>query len=236
MNRITFFLSISLLTACQHVSEKKISTDNWHQATKQVTQQYQPLADKHLKPAFEKAGVTYPGKKITLLAFKHEANVELWAQDSRRQWKYIKRYKMTAQSGKLGPKLREGDYQVPEGIYSISFLNPFSQWHLSMGLNYPNATDRSHAKRDGRTNLGSEIYLHGNKLSAGCIALGDRSISELFVLASHIGNKNIDVVIAPNDLRHRAPMTDLSKQPKWVADLYRQLGNKLSQFKNTDIA
>ena len=70
-------------------------------------------------------------------------------------------------------KLKEGDGQVPEGIYHIDSLNPNSMFHLSIRLDYPNSFDKQQGKIDGRKELGSDIMIHGNTCSSGCLAIGD---------------------------------------------------------------
>jgi murein L,D-transpeptidase YafK len=74
---------------------------------------------------------------------------------------------MKRASGKAGPKLREGDGQVPEGIYRIDGLNPNSSYHLSLKLNYPNDFDLEQARTEGRTELGGDIFIHGKAVSIG---------------------------------------------------------------------
>ena len=103
-----------------------------------------------LKPLFLQQHLAFPPKRIALLAFKQERKIELWVKDKKRQWHFIKTYPLTASSGGPGPKLRLGDGQIPEGIYQINVLNPYSSQHLSMMLNYPNAYDRYHGKVDLR--------------------------------------------------------------------------------------
>ena len=85
------------------------------------------------------------------------------------------------QSGTMGPKRLQGDYQVPEGFYYINEFNPNSNYHLSLGINYPNASDRilSDSLRPG-----GEIYIHGSCVSIGCIPLTDEQIEELYIITS----------------------------------------------------
>jgi murein L,D-transpeptidase YafK len=138
-------------------------------------------------------------------------------------------YPIKGASGVLGPKLEEGDCQVPEGIYELEGLNPNSSYHLSMKVNYPNSTDQSRATADGRTRLGGDIFIHGSSGSVGCLAMGDEAIEELFLLVDRVGKESVTVIISPRDLR-RAPPPDL-RQPKWVPDLYAELQVKLKEFR-----
>ncbi|MDQ2993524.1 MAG: L,D-transpeptidase family protein, partial [Pseudomonadota bacterium] len=168
-----------------------------------------------LVPQFKVAGVQYPPKKIALLVFKAEQNMELWAQDDTEQWRYIRVFPILGASGGPGPKLREGDRQVPEGVYNISALNPLSHFDVSMRIDYPNLFDREQAKLDGRDQLGGDIYIHGGHFSIGCLAIGNHYAEELFDLTYHVGTQNALVLIAPNDMR-RAPPLERKIRPTWV--------------------
>lgn len=143
-------------------------------------------------PAFVKTG--YPPRELFLRAFKAERELEAWARSDDGPFKLIGSWPVLAASGDLGPKRREGDRQVPEGCYRVVVFNPKSSFHLSLGLDYPNASDliRSHA-----TEPGSDIYLHGGAASIGCLALGDDAIEELYVLASDTREKPIEVHLFP---------------------------------------
>lgn len=185
---------------------------------------YGPAARARLKPEFARAGVAYPPRRIVLLAFKRENRLSLWADG-----RFIRAYPILAASGHAGPKLREGDYQVPEGVYRIEWLNPNSSYHLSMKVSYPNAFDRQMAARDGRTRLGGDIFIHGKNVSIGCIALGDRAIEELFTLAADTGPQRIRVVIAPNDLRTAGAIIH-EATPQWAGQLYRAIASALAEF------
>jgi hypothetical protein len=181
-----------------------------------------------LGPVFDRARVEYPPQRAWLLAFKEERKLELWAAGERPT--FIRSYRILAASGKPGPKLRQGDLQVPEGIYRVVVLNPQSAYHLSLGLDYPNDFDRAMAQAEGRTDLGGDIFLHGSNVSEGCLAMGDLAIEELYVLAQQVGLDHVEVVIAPNDLRRGDPPSP-ADQPAWVADLYGTLRGELARFR-----
>lgn len=193
-----------------------------------VVAKYGPAARARLQPHFQRAGVAYPPKRLALLVFKKENRLVLWADDGR-SWRYIRSYPVLAASGNPGPKLREGDYQVPEGVYRIAHLNPNSSYHLSMKVDYPNAFDRQMAARDKRTRLGGDIFIHGKALSIGCVAVGDRAIEELFTLVAQTGYQRVKVIIAPNDLRTGGPLLH-ERAPLWVATLYRTVAAALAEF------
>jgi hypothetical protein len=118
-------------------------------------------------PFFAAARVTYPPSRITLIVLKQERELQLYAAGADGHYGLIRSYPILAASGKLGPKLRKGDLQVPEGPYRIESLNPNSRFHLALRVNYPNAFDRAQAQTDGRTNLGGDIMIHGNAVSIG---------------------------------------------------------------------
>ena len=193
-----------------------------------VVAKYGPAARARLMPHFRKAGVQWPPREIAFLVLKQERRMAVWAR-SGGSWKYIRSYPILAASGHAGPKLREGDLQVPEGVYRIEHLNPNSSYHLSMKVSYPNAFDRRMAQRDGRARLGGDIFIHGRAVSIGCVALGDPAIEELFTLVAQTGHPKVRVILAPNDLRVAQPLFHESS-PRWVRDLYRTVAAALADF------
>lgn len=204
---------------------------NWDNAVDKAIMRYGLQMEPQLRSFFAKADVEYPPKDVALLAFKKERQVQLWAKsDSSSRWRYIHTYPLTAFSGRLGPKLKEHDRQIPEGIYRLTTFNPFSSMHLSMMVNYPNNFDRLQASKDGRRNLGSSIFLHGKSMSVGCLAVGDKAIDQLFLLARRVGLNHVQLIIAPNDLRRGKPATSNFAQPRWLPELYRHIAQALSQF------
>ncbi|QUJ70167.1 L,D-transpeptidase family protein (plasmid) [Photobacterium sp. GJ3] len=191
---------------------------------------YGQLSEQRLKYRFRKANVAYPPTKIALLGLKEEKALELWAIDQRGARHFVHSYPVTAASGKAGPKMKEGDRQVPEGIYKIIGLNPNSRFHLSMKLNYPNDFDMKYANLEGRTRPGTNIFIHGKADSIGCLAIGDTAIEELFTLVGKIGKGNVDVVIAPHDPR-KAPIRPIAAQsPTWVSELYASIETEFARF------
>lgn len=146
--------------------------------------------------------------------------MEVWAGGEAGPLVRLNTYAILAASGGAGPKLREGDGQVPEGVYRVAVLNPMSRYHLSMGLDYPNAFDRERGAEDGRDRLGSEIYIHGGETSVGCLAIGDGAIEELFWLAAIAGIERVRVVIAPNDGRGGRALDKPADAPAWIDALH----------------
>jgi hypothetical protein len=185
--------------------------------------------DKRLAPQFAAAGIAYPPARMALVGLKDEKRLEVYAASQTGAYKFIRSYPILAASGVAGPKLREGDLQVPEGIYAIELLNPNSRYHLALRVNYPNAADRVRAREEGRTNLGGDIMIHGRAASVGCLAMGDPASEDLFVLAAKTGIINIEVVLAPVDFRVRkfaAP----DEAPAWTQELYEQIRAALRKF------
>lgn len=195
----------------------------------EVVHLYGPDARSRLMPHFNRAGATYPPEEVTFLATKDQNLLEVWAK-AEGSWVKIKGYKIKAASGGLGPKLREGDRQVPEGIYQIIGLNPNSSYHLSMKLNYPNRFDLKWAEKENRTEPGTNIFIHGKSVSIGCLAMGDKAIEELFVLAHDVGISNIEVIISPTDPRENELVPPNGYGP-WVEELYKNIEHKFDPFK-----
>lgn len=195
-----------------------------------VLKTYGPEAVERLAPHFKRAGVDSPPKELTLLGLKAERRLEVWAPDRRGTNKLIRTYDIQAASGMRGPKLREGDRQVPEGVYKLVMLNPNSDYHLSMKINYPNTFDRFQASMEGRSRLGGDIFIHGKAVSAGCLAMGDLPIEDLFVLVSHVGKENVKVVIAPYDPRERPLGPAAEGMPDWVPELYQTIAYEAGQL------
>jgi hypothetical protein len=183
-----------------------------------------------LAPTFTEAGIKYPPKKIILVGLKQEKLLEIWASDGAGGFKYLKTYPILAASGTIGPKLAEGDQQVPEGIYEIESLNPNSAFHLSLRVKYPNSFDRVKARDDHREELGSDIMIHGSSVSAGCLAIGDQAIEELFVLAAETGIENIKLLLSPVDFRSRDLPAQLPDMPAWTSELYTNIRSELTNL------
>ena len=136
--------------------------------------------------------------RIGIRAFKAEHLMEIWgAKSDRGPYRLLATFPIAAISGGLGPKRQEGDLQAPEGFYFIDRFNPKSAFHLSLGLNYPNSSDR---KRGVNHHLGKDIFIHGNHVSAGCLAMTDPVIDVIYRLALHArdsGQRFIPATIFP---------------------------------------
>ncbi len=173
--------------------------------------------------------VIYPDK-LMLIGLKYEKVLEVWGE-LHGKWQHIYSYPFSAFSGRLGPKLEEGDRQIPEGVYRVTFLNPKSKFHLSLRLNYPNAFDKMVAKRDKRTDLGGDIMIHGSDRTVGCIPIGDEAIEELYFLAQKVGVGNINVILSPIDFRVRDVEIKNDKYP-WLKGLYTRIKKEMEPFRH----
>ena len=148
-------------------------------------------------------------KRVYIRVFKHEKELEVWVSDSI-EFHLYKKYPICFLSVTFGPKRKQGDLQVPEGFYYINRFNPYSQYHLSLGLNYPNQSDRLLSRyRD----LGGQIYIHGNCVSVGCIAMGDTAIEEIYSLAKSVTDK-VEVHIFPINYKYTSSLVYLDNKIK----------------------
>lgn len=157
--------------------------------------------DDTLQMVWTSEGLRYPPHEIFLRAFKCEEVLELWARDAdTARWVLMKAYPICEKSGVLGPKRKEGDLQVPEGFYSINIFNPTSTYYLSLGINYPNASD---SVLGIKPRLGGDIMIHGDCVTIGCIPIQDDRIKEVYWLAVQAragGQERIPVHIFPRRL------------------------------------
>jgi hypothetical protein len=188
-----------------------------------VLAQYGSAARARMQGPFREAGVDYPPPAVVLIGLKQERRLELWAGEP---FRHVTDYAILGAGGTRGPKLREGDGQVPEGLYRIECLNPNSLFHLSLRLDYPNAFDRLKAEIDGRGDPGGDIMIHGGTSSIGCLAMGDEAAEDLFVLAADTGIEKISVVLSPLDMRvHGMP----TGGEGWIPELYRMIYKEMKR-------
>nr|WP_246775958.1 murein L,D-transpeptidase family protein [Methylobacterium aquaticum] len=141
-------------------------------------------APKHLAPvppatlALMAARTMAPSAPVLLRAYKQESEIEVWKRAADGRFVHLKTFPICRWSGQLGPKTRNGDRQAPEGFYSVASrqLNPNSAYYLSFDVGYPNAYDRAHG------GTGSALMVHGTCSSAGCFAMTDRQVGEIYAL------------------------------------------------------
>lgn len=147
-----------------------------------------------VQEAVRAVGVQYPPRAVLLRAYKHERRFEVWVgDDPTKPLVLLETLPVCASSGTLGPKLREGDLQVPEGVYRIDKLNPVSTFHLGLHVDYPNAADRARGARRGVDKLGGAIMVHGNCVTIGCIPLEDGPIERVYLLVNDARARGVDV-------------------------------------------
>jgi TonB family protein len=195
---------------------------------KQALKKYGPAARKRMLPCFQLAQLDYPPRHVNLVCLKEENLLLVFAARAAGKWKQVKCYSLVSRSGVQGPKLKEGDMQVPEGYYKITGLDAMT--HLALLVNYPSATDRARARLDRRSNPGSNIQIHAGSHSTGCLVLTSDDTAELLTLAHDVGCAGIDLIIAPCNLITEKPSVDFTKQPEWLPGLYKELRKTLSVF------
>jgi len=165
-----------------------------------------------LMKQFREKGLAWPARYIYIRSFKYDSQLEVWIKNNREEkYRLFKTYKICALAGTLGPKRLAGDYQVPEGFYYINEFNPRSEYHLSLGLNYPNASDRI---LSDSLQPGKDIYIHGSCVTTGCIPITDGQIEELYILAAHakdMGEDFIPVHIFPVNFNNARSVDYLNK-------------------------
>lgn len=145
-----------------------------------------------LQKQFKAKDLAWPAKYLYIRSFKYDSQLEVWVKNDRKEpFKLFKTYKVCALAGSLGPKRMEGDYQVPEGFYYINEFNPKSTYHLSLGINYPNPSDRI---LSDSVHPGGDIYIHGSCVTVGCIPVKDDQIEEIYILAAHAKNNGQDFI------------------------------------------
>jgi murein L,D-transpeptidase YafK len=190
-----------------------------------------------LQREFKAKGLQWPAKYIFIRSFKYDSQLEVWVKnDLKEKYKLFKTYKVCMQSGSMGPKRLQGDYQVPEGFYYINEFNPRSNYHLALGLNYPNASDRilSDSLRPG-----NNIYIHGSCVSVGCIPVTDQDIEEIYIIASYAkaaGQEFIPVHIFPiryNQKKSLEFFTNNARNNPILQKFSQQLRKAYDEFEET---
>ena len=189
---ITFFLMLFSFTMTQaqdnEFLDQQLNYDRVEEAF--------DLKENMLKEMFAEQNLSWPPQEIYLRSFKAEAVLEVWVK-SNDEFKLFNVYPICKNSGNFGPKRKEGDGQVPEGLYAINRFNPVSSCWLSLGINYPNESDDV-ISDDARP--GSDIFIHGNCVTIGCLPMTNDKIKEIYVLAvlaKNQGQEDIPVHMFP---------------------------------------
>ena len=186
---------------------------------------------------FAEKKLDWPAKHIFIRSFKHDSELEVWVKnDIRDKYQLFKTYRVCMQSGTMGPKRLQGDFQIPEGFYYINEFNPRSNYHLSLGLNYPNSSDRilSDSLRPG-----NGIYIHGSCVSIGCVSVNDSDVEEIYVLSTYAraaGQEYIPVHIFPvkyNSKRSTDYLNTIVKNNPALEGFFSQLKTSYDQFEKT---
>lgn len=150
------------------------------------------LKEDSLKKQLAAINISWPVKQMYVRSFKYDSQLEVWVRNQKNEpFKLFKTYKVCALSGALGPKRIEGDYQVPEGFYYINEFNPKSSYHMSLGLNYPNASD---LLLSDSLKPGNDIFIHGSCVTVGCIPIQNNQIEEVYLLASYAHDQGQDFI------------------------------------------
>lgn len=182
-----------------------------------------------MKKLLSDKGIDSNNFQLYIRAFKFEKKIQLWAKDqAHTRYKLIKEYKVCKRSGKLGPKRQQGDLQTPEGFYFIDRFNPYSNYHLSLGINYPNASDKILGVKG---NLGSDIFIHGSCVTIGCLPITDDQIKELYIFcveAKNNGQTKIPVHIFPARLGN--------KNTELLLNKYKEDTDKINLWKALKLA
>ena len=145
-----------------------------------------------LKKQFEAKGLIWPAQQVYIRSFKYDSQLEVWIRNNTNEpFKLFKTYNVCALAGSLGPKRLNGDYQVPEGFYYINEFKPNSLYHMSLGINYPNVSDKIITQG---TNPGGDIYIHGSCVTVGCIPIQDFQIEEVYILAMSAKSNGQDFI------------------------------------------
>ncbi len=193
---------------------------------------YQPLSPEMLALMQDKG--TTEEAPVLIRAFKKEAEFEIWKMKADGHYTLLKTYPMCRWSGQLGPKVSEGDRQVPEGFYTITpgQMNPNSNYYLSFNVGYPNAYDRAHGRSGGA------IMVHGACSSAGCLSMTDQQIAEIYSIAREAfagGQRAIQMQSLPfhmtpeNLAKYRLdPNIDFWKELKTGSDNFEVTGQEVA--------
>jgi murein L,D-transpeptidase YafK len=222
-----FFISIFLSLMLQQGSFKQSQLKN-----ARVKVAYDEKLDV-IKKYFEAKNLQFEGFHLFLRAFKKEMKLEAWIQEKgKSEFALLHTYDFCSTSGTLGPKRKEGDLQIPEGIYHINHFNPQSNFYLSLGISYPNASDKilSDPKSPG-----GAIYIHGNCVTVGCIPITDDKIKELYLLAveaKNNGQQQVPIHIFPARLDDE-PIQQLQKEYSQHQAFWKNLQLMYNSFERT---
>ncbi|MCK5066759.1 MAG: hypothetical protein KAR16_04950 [Bacteroidales bacterium] len=190
---VTSLLFLAFVALCPGQSGFKESQQSYPRVREAYREKWEGVAQ-----LLEANGLDPAELELYLVAYKQEKKLETWARSSSGdRFEKLNTYNICQTSGEVGPKRRQGDLQIPEGFYHISAYNPWSSFHLSICINYPNRSDRILGVQG---NLGGDICIHGSCVTIGCLPLTDEVIKELYILcveAKSGGQMRIPITIYP---------------------------------------
>jgi murein L,D-transpeptidase YafK len=231
--RLSLFCCTGLLVICAFNGNDHLFRKEQQKAPK-VLQAYQEKWPS-LKLRLQSLHIDSNRFQMFIRIFKKEKRLEVWLRSNTDgAFQLFSVYPVCASSGHPGPKRREGDGQVPEGFYKVSVFNPYSSYFVSLGLNYPNQSDRI---LGWKKELGGAIMIHGNCVTIGCVPITDDKIKEVYVLATEAksgGQPDIPVHLFPQ-VMSAAGLEELEKEnataPERIA-LWRNIKTGYDYFEN----
>lgn len=185
---VTFFLCFSFLLMAQNSESTFLQDQIRYERVEGAFSEKELI----LESEFLEAGLIWPPKELYIRSFKAEASLEVWVKNNG-AFLLFKEYNVCKGSGNFGPKRKEGDRQVPEGLYYIDRFNPVSNFWLSLGINYPNESDKILSDTE---KPGGDIFIHGDCVTIGCLPMTNDKIKEIYilsVLAKNAGQSKIPV-------------------------------------------
>lgn len=211
MSKTKYFFTIIAVIGLSYAVNAQSSFVDYQKSFAKIADIFRRKEDT-LRKQFESKKLDWPARYVYIRSFKYDSQLEVWVKNSAKEtFRLFKTYKVCAMAGSLGPKRMQGDYQVPEGFYYINEFKPNSAYHLSLGLNYPNASDRL---LSDSLAPGGDIYIHGSCVTEGCIPINNDQIEELYIITSYaraMGQEYIPVHIFPVQFNNARSMVYLER-------------------------
>ena len=225
MNRLLLVIAACLCFGTLHAQELAFNT---HRISSGAAL-HGYSKEEMLKKEFSDRKLAWPARQIYIRSFKYDSQLEVWVRNNTSEaFQLFKTYRICTLSGALGPKRYENDYQVPEGFYHVNEFRPKSEFHMALGISYPNASD---GLLSDSVRPGGGIFIHGSCVTTGCIPIRDEPMEEVYLLAAQAreqGQDFIPVHIFP--IRFRTPRSEqfLAKQMRDNYE-YQRFSSKLRQ-------
>lgn len=230
--RKTPYLLISVLLLAFTLQSDFLSDQKRYQRVRTAIQE----KGESVKFQLNEKGLKLDNFHLILVAYKASDEFELYVKKkSSETYQLLKSYEICSKSGVLGPKRRQGDIQVPEGIYHIDRFNPASSFFLSLGINYPNESDRI---KSNASNLGGDIFIHGSCVTIGCLPMTTDKIKEIYLYAVHAknnGQSKIPVYIFPYRMTESNNLLyfDKHKEDKSLIQFWKNLKQGFDTFESS---